>query len=33
MHTQTISAPAAQILNIPRAMVPPSPDQFSVIAS
>src|SRR4051812_14350608 len=33
MHTQTISAPAAQILNAPRAMAPPSPDQFSVIAS
>lgn len=33
MHTQTITAPAAQVLNIPRAMVSPSPDQFSVIAS
>jgi CRP/FNR family nitrogen fixation transcriptional regulator len=33
MHTQTITAPAAQILNAPRAPVPPSADQFSVIAS
>ena len=33
MQTQTITAPAAQILNIPRAMVAPSPDQFSVIAT
>ena len=33
MQTQTITAPAAQILNIPRAMVTPSPDQFSVIAT
>ena len=33
MHTQTITAPAAQALNVPRAPVPPSADQFSVIAS
>ncbi len=33
MHTQTITAPAAQILNVPRAAAPPSADQFSVIAS
>jgi len=33
MHTQTITAPAAQVLNAPRAPVPPSADQFSVIAS
>jgi len=33
MHTQTITAPAAQALNTPRAAVPPSADQFSIIAS
>jgi CRP/FNR family nitrogen fixation transcriptional regulator len=33
MHTQTITAPAAQVLNAPRIPVPPSTDQFSVIAS
>src|SRR5882757_10997706 len=33
MHTQTITAPAAQLLNAPRAPIPPSADQFSVIAT
>jgi CRP/FNR family nitrogen fixation transcriptional regulator len=33
MHTQTITAPAAPVLNARRAPVPPSADQFSVIAS
>jgi CRP/FNR family nitrogen fixation transcriptional regulator len=33
MHTQTITAPAARVLNAPRIPVPPSADQFSVIAS
>ena len=33
MLTQTITAPAAKILNGPRTPVPPSPDQFSVIAT
>lgn len=32
MHTQTISTPAP-VLNTPRIAVPPSADQFSVIAS
>src|SRR5687767_6332671 len=33
MHTQTITAPAAQVLKAPRAPAAPSADQFSVIAS
>ena len=33
MHTQTITAPAAQVLNAPRIPAPASTDQFSVIAS
>ena len=33
MHTQTITAPAANVLNVPRSPAPPSADQFSVIAS
>src|SRR5437762_13461322 len=33
MHTQTITAPAAQILNGRRPQIPPSSDQFSVIAT
>ena len=33
MHTQTITAPAAQVLSAPRATVTPSADQFSVIAN
>src|SRR6266540_4625868 len=33
MHTQTITAPAAQVPNAPRAPVAPSADQFGVIAS
>ena len=33
MHTQTITAPATTVLNAPRAPVPSSADQFSIIAS
>ena len=33
MHTQTITAPAAHVLNAPRSPLPPSADQFSIIAS
>jgi CRP/FNR family nitrogen fixation transcriptional regulator len=33
MHTQTITAPATTVLTAPRAPIPPSADQFSVIAS
>ena len=33
MHTQTITAPAAKVLNGHRPQLPPSTDQFSVIAS
>ena len=33
MHTQTITAPAAQAFNVPRAPDPPAADQLSVIAS
>ena len=33
MLTQTITGPSAQALNAPRAVVPPSIDQFSIIAS
>jgi len=33
MHTQTISAPAATVLNGHRGQIPPSADQFSLLAS
>jgi CRP/FNR family transcriptional regulator, nitrogen fixation regulation protein len=33
MHTQTITAPAARVLDAPRIPLSPSADQFSVIAS
>jgi CRP/FNR family nitrogen fixation transcriptional regulator len=33
MHTQTITAPAAKVLNTPHAPIAASPDQFSVIAT
>ena len=33
MHTQTIGAPATSVLDVPRSPVPPSADQFSIIAT
>ena len=33
MHTQTITAPAAHVLNAPRIPVSPSADQFSALAN
>jgi CRP/FNR family transcriptional regulator, nitrogen fixation regulation protein len=33
MHTQTITTPAAHVLNASCAAIPPSADQFSIIAS